>query len=145
MSSFYSLPHRRYRSPSAIGGWVGSCRGASTRAQCHVVFRRLGIGLKWWGRPPGRCELIDFLKTGHKFRGCVMYPVAPRIACTACKREVFFAIRLQHARLQLIHIFPGPALLSTKPVSIRARVLDAEPRLLPGDRNEARAARGRSY
>jgi hypothetical protein len=40
---------------------------------------------------------------------------------------------------------PGPALLSTKPVSIRARVLDAEPRLLPGDRNEARAARGRSY
>src|ERR1700691_5556632 len=107
MSSFYSLPHRRYRSPSAIGGWVGSCRGASTRAQCHVVFRRLGIGLKWWGRPPGRCELIDFLKTGHKFRGCVMYPVAPRIACTACKREVFFAIRLRHARLQLIHIFPG--------------------------------------
>ena len=57
--------------------------------------------------PPGRCELIDFLKTGHKFRGCVMYPVAPRIACTACKREVFFAIRLQHARLQLIHIFQG--------------------------------------
>jgi hypothetical protein len=36
-----------------------------------------------------------------------MYPVATRIACTACKREVFFAIRLRHARLQLIHIFPG--------------------------------------
>jgi hypothetical protein len=36
-----------------------------------------------------------------------MYPVAPRIACTACKHEVFFAIRLRHARLQLIHIFRG--------------------------------------
>jgi len=36
-----------------------------------------------------------------------MYPVAPRIACTACKHEVFFAIRLRHSRLQLIHIFPG--------------------------------------
>jgi hypothetical protein len=36
-----------------------------------------------------------------------MYPVAPRIACTACKHEVFFAIRLRHSRLQLIHIFQG--------------------------------------
>jgi hypothetical protein len=33
--------------------------------------------------------------------------VAPRIACTACKHEVFFAIRLRHSRLQLIHIFQG--------------------------------------
>src|ERR1700674_2618537 len=100
-----------------LEGVATSGDAARTSAQCHLVFPRLGIGLKWWGRPPGRCELIEAVSAADgsrkKLRVCRPYKqsVGPRDTLHIP------GICAPFSESRLIHIFQGvcPTIFSPIP------------------------------
>src|ERR1700689_2078157 len=81
--------------------------GARTRAQCQLVFPMSRSLHSKWGRPPGRCELIEAVRAANgsrkKLRVCRPYKqsVGPRDTLHIPGICALFS------ESRLVHIFQG--------------------------------------